>query len=179
MSYLPSSSDASLIDVFRAWPELARPIHQFGEALMREDSPFKPGERELIAAFVSTLNGCEYCRGSHSCAAEHFGLDRDLVDQCVDDIDSSDVPEKLKPVLHYCRKLNDDPANVSRQDANAVFDAGWDETALCHAALVCGFFNLMNRWVEGLGIKADPKIMDMAGKMLHDKGYKGISELLE
>ena len=63
--------------------------------------------------------------------------------------------------------------------AKAVFDAGWSETALCHAALVCGFFNLMNRWVEGLGIEADPKIMDMAGKMLHKKGYNGISELLK
>ena len=179
MSYLPSREDASLIDVFRTWPALARPIHQFGETLMREDSPFEPGERELIAAFVSTLNGCEYCHGAHSRAAAHFGLDPELVDQCVEDIESSDVAEKLKPVLHYCRKLNDRPGEIQREDAKAVFDAGWNETALCHAALVCGFFNLMNRWVEGLGIEADPKIMDMAGKMLHEKGYNGISELLE
>lgn len=100
MSYLPSRSDASLVDVFRASPELAHPIHQFGETLMRGDSPFGPGERELIAAFVSTLNGCEYCRGSHARAAEHFGIDPDLIDQCVDDIDGSDVADKLKPVLH-------------------------------------------------------------------------------
>ena len=113
MSYLPSREDASLIDVFRAWPALARPIHQFGETLMREDSPFEPGERELIASFVSALNGCEYCRGAHSRAAEHFGLDPKLVDQCVENIDSSDVAEKLKPVLHYCRKLNDRPGSKS------------------------------------------------------------------
>lgn len=179
MSFLPSQPEASLIDVFGRWPELARPLHQFAETLMRGDSPFTPGERELIAAFVSTLNGCAYCRGSHREAARHFGVDPELVDACVRDIDASGAPEALKPVLHYCRRLNDDPEAVDRPLVDAVYRAGWDERALCHAALVCGFFNMMNRWVDGLGLPADPRMTEMAGKMLHDKGYAGVSELLD
>ena len=65
MSFLRSMPDASLIDVFRASPEFARPLHEFAERLMRGPSPFTPQERELISAYVSGLNRCEFCRTSH------------------------------------------------------------------------------------------------------------------
>lgn len=48
-----------------------------------------------------------------------------------------------------------------------------------HAALVCGFFNLMNRWVEGLGIESEPQTIAMAGRMLHEKGYGAVTAMLE
>lgn len=39
MSYLRSIPDASLVDVFRAHPELARPLHEFAQQLMRGPRP--------------------------------------------------------------------------------------------------------------------------------------------
>ncbi len=179
MSFLPSKPNASLIDVFKLYPELARPLHEFSQALMRGPSPFSEGDRELIAAYVSALNGCDFCRESHTEVARHFGVAADVVQDLVDDLDEAPVREELKPVLRYVRKLNDAPDEVTQADVNAVFDAGWDETALVHAALVCGQFNLMNRWVEGLGIEADPAVVRMAGEHLHARGYKGIVDLLQ
>ena len=85
----------------------------------------------------------------------------------------------LKPSWGVEADLGSNSRSPLPTHEKAVLDAGWNVTALCHSALVCGFFNLMNRWVEGLGIEADPKTMDMAGTMLHEKGYNGISELLE
>ena len=38
-------------------------------------SPFSPGERERMAAFVSRLNGCVFCEASHGAAAARFGAD--------------------------------------------------------------------------------------------------------
>lgn len=178
MSFLPSMPNASLLDVFRAYPELAAPLHDFAEALMRGPSPFSPGERELIAAYVSSLNACDYCRSSHTAVAERFGVAAGLVDELVRGIDPAPVPDKLKPILHYVRKLNYVPDQMSQSDADAVYAAGWDETALCHAVLVCAHFNLMNRWVEGLGIETDPAMARMAGKHLHKKGYRGVLEAL-
>lgn len=178
MSFLPSQPDANLVTVFRRFPELARPLHGFAEALMRGPSPFSPGERELIAAFVSTLNGCDYCRGAHLETARHLGVEPEVVDACVADLEASPVREAIKPVLRYCRKLNDAPGSVERADADAVYAAGWDEEALCHAAGVVGFFNLMNRWVEGLGLPAQPQLMQVAGRMLSEKGYTALSDLL-
>jgi hypothetical protein len=41
-------------------------------------------------------------------------------------------------------------------DAAAVYAAGWDEQALFDAISVCALFNLMNRIIEGSGVRHDP-----------------------
>ncbi len=178
MSFIPSMPNTSLLDVFKVYPELAAPLHEFAEVLMRGPSPFSAGERELLAAYVSSRNACGFCRGSHTAVAERFGMPAGVIDDLDRDIDSAGVPDRLKPVLRYVRKLNDAPSQVSRADAEAVYAAGWDETALCHAVLVCAHFNLMNRWVEGLGIETDPAVVRMAGEHLHKKGYRGVLEVI-
>lgn len=61
MSHLPSlPEDATLLDVFRAYPDTARPLLDYHETLMRGPSPLTIAERELVAAYVSGLNGCGY-----------------------------------------------------------------------------------------------------------------------
>jgi alkylhydroperoxidase family enzyme len=39
-------------------PETAKPLNELAEVLLRGPSPLAPGERELIAAYVSARNGC-------------------------------------------------------------------------------------------------------------------------
>jgi len=48
-----------LLDVFRAYPETARPLLDYHRALMRGPSPLSVADRELIAAYVSGLNACQ------------------------------------------------------------------------------------------------------------------------
>lgn len=178
MSFLKSTPRASLLDVFKKYPRLARPLHEFAQELMRGPSPFSEGERELIAAYVSARNGCAYCRASHSAVAAKFGVSEQLVGEAVEHVDPAGLPDKLEPVFRYVRKLNEAPARIEQTDIDAVHAAGWDETALVHATLVCAFFNLMNRWVEGLGIEADPAVARMAAEQLHKRGYAAILEFL-
>ena len=67
-------ANATLLDVFRSYPATARPLVEFHEALMHGMSPLSIAEREMIAAFVSGLNACEYCQGIHTVTAEAFGV---------------------------------------------------------------------------------------------------------
>ena len=120
MSFLSSKPKASLLDLFKAHPDLAKPLQEFTEAVMRGPSPFSEGERELIAAYVSSLNGCEFCRSAHTAVAERLGMPASIVDELLTDIDFADIPEKLKPVMRYVRKLNEAPSKVQRADAEAV-----------------------------------------------------------
>jgi hypothetical protein len=62
---------ATLLDVFRMFPETNRPLLEFHEVLLRGASPFTEAERELIAAYVSGLNGCRYCHGVHAANSAH------------------------------------------------------------------------------------------------------------
>jgi uncharacterized peroxidase-related enzyme len=179
MPFLPSlRAGASLIDVFRAYPETSRPLLEFHEVLLRGASPFTTAERELIAAYVSGLNRCRYCHSVHTATAERLGAPPGAARQRGDDIDEPAVGDKMKPVLRYARRLTESPAGVTRADAEAVFAAGWDETALYHTVAVTALFNFMNRLVEGLGIELDPAYVKPAAERLADRGYRALIDML-
>ena len=80
MPYLKSlPDDAVLLQVFRAYPDTARPLLDYHELVMRGPSPFTVAERELIAAYVSGVNECGYCHGVHTATAEAFGIQEGLI----------------------------------------------------------------------------------------------------
>jgi alkylhydroperoxidase family enzyme len=63
-------------------PETAKPLNDLAETLLRSPNSMTPGERELIAAYVSGLNECNYCCSSHSAfAAAQLDAGMPLVDQ--------------------------------------------------------------------------------------------------
>ncbi|MEV6905547.1 peroxidase-related enzyme [Amycolatopsis sp. NPDC051071] len=179
MSYLESlPTDATLLQVFQKFPAPASKLLDFHELVMRAPSAFSAGERELIAAYVSGVNDCQYCHGVHTVTAEAFGVPEGLLATALADLDSSAVDERMKPVLAYVGKLTRTPSKVTDADAEAVFAAGWDEAALHDAVLVCALFNFMNRMVEGLGIRADAAYAKTSGVRLKDGGYAGLADLL-
>lgn len=144
--------DATLADLRAAVPELFGKLQPYGEELMRGPSPLSPGERELIAAYVSGLNSCSFCYGTHAKVAEAFGLSEDLVAALIEDVDTAPIRDALRPLLRYAGKLTLTPSRMTPADAEAVYSAGWDDAALIRTIAVCAYFNNMNRLVEGAGI---------------------------
>jgi uncharacterized peroxidase-related enzyme len=179
MSYLKSlPAETTLLQVFQAYPDSARPLLEFHQLVLRSPSPFTEGERELIAAYVSGLNSCDYCHGIHTVTAEAFGVPEGVLAAAVADLDSSPVDARMKPVLAYVGKLTRTPSKMTEADADAVFAAGWNSDALHTAVLICALFNFMNRMVEGLGIRADKAYTVTSGHRLHEDGYAGLADLL-
>ncbi len=140
-------------------------MHQI---LMRsDDSPFTIAQRELLAAFVSGTNACKYCVGAHTATAKEFGVEEELVTSLLNDIDSAEVDDNLKPIFKFVKKLTLDPTRMTQSDADSVFNAGWSERALYDAIIICCVWSFMNRFVEGLGLSVVPDQFVMEGKMLH------------
>lgn len=178
MSHLRSLPEqAVLLDVFKAYPAVSRPLLEYHEVLLRGPSPLSVGQRELIAAYVSGLNSCHYCHGIHTATAEAFGVPRGLLAQLLSDLDSAALDAPMLQMLRYVRELTLAPSRVSPADAEAVLAAGWEERALFDAVSVCGLFNLMNRLVEGLGLDADEDYFAFAAQRLSaDAGYLGLRD---
>lgn len=180
MPLLPSlKADATLLDLFKAYPESSKPLIELNEALLRGPSPFSEAERELIATYVSGLNRCGYCHGVHAATAERLGIARDALDGLPGGVSGAAVPERMKPVLRYAEKLTGSPGGVTKEDAEAIFAAGWDETALYHTVAVTALFNYMNRLVEGLGIALSQSYVEQASKRLAERGYLPLIGMLE
>lgn len=163
MRVFPSiEGEPGLDKVFRRFPHTVAPLLEYHDRLLRDPSPLTVAERELIAAYVSGINACTYCHVAHVVAARAFGVDEDLFQGLMADLDGSAVDDKLKPILAYVGKLTRTPAMMTEADAQRVYDAGWDEQALFDAVSVCALFNFMNRIVEGSGIKSNPLEADKA-----------------
>ena len=151
----PSLPDnASLGSLFQAFPENLAHWCEYESRVMRGESELSVGERELIAAYVSGLNACAYCHGAHTVFARAYGISVETLEALMQDRDSAPVDPKLKPVLAYVERLTLSPSRMTEADANAVYEAGWSESALFDAIQVCGVFNLVNRLIEGTGVVA-------------------------
>jgi uncharacterized peroxidase-related enzyme len=172
MSFLKSlPPDAGLLEIFRAFPESAQPLLRYQEALLRGESPFSAAERELIAAYVSGLNNCNYCRALHSHTAVALGISANTIHQMFARTEDVNVDPRMQPVLALARKLTLSPAKITAADAGAFFAAGWNDRALHDAVSICALFNLMNRLVTGLGVKASDAYVKLIAKRLAQKGY--------
>lgn len=179
MSYLTSiPPSATLLNVFKRFPDTSKPLIEYHEVLLRGPSPFSEMERELIAAFVSYLNECKYCRAVHSAAAERLGAPAGLAGQLADDDGLSAAPPRLRSVLRLARKLTREPQDVPKADVDAVLADGWGETGLFHVVAITALFNFMNRLVEGLGIELDPQYVDTAAKRIAERGYLPLLEMI-
>lgn len=179
MPLLPSiPDDAKVPHVLAMFSDLGsragKPLINFHEALLRGESPFTVPQREMMAAFVSGINACEYCYGAHTASSKQFGVPEALIADLLVDIDTTDVDEEMKPVLRYLRKLTLTPTRLTQADADAVFAAGWSERALYDAVLVGCLYNFMNRFTDGLGLGVIPEQFDMEGKMIKEISYRGM-----
>lgn len=155
-----------LLDIFKRFRTGLRPLLELHDAILRSRSPLTEGERELIAAYVSGLNQCDYCYDAHMVTAKAFGIDAALIKALIEDPETAPVSDHLKPILSYVRKLTLTPTRLTQKDVDAVLESGCDDEALYSAVSVCALFNYMNRIVEGMGVVRGPHSLRVSPEVL-------------
>src|SRR5580765_4309636 len=82
-------------------PETGKALNELAEILLHDDNnTLTRGEREMIGAYVSSLNECFFCQHVHGAMAQHyFQCGTQLIDDIKKDHHSADVPLKLKALL--------------------------------------------------------------------------------
>ncbi len=174
MSHLPSIPDGSLIDVFRCWPETTRTLLACLEQIMRTPCGLTAGRRELLAAYISRLNGCEYSERCHMQTAAQFGIEDSIIDELENGKGFGAVRPAMRPVFRLAKKITRSPSYVTQSDIDAVLDAGWDETTLFYVVQACGAINMMNRIVQTLGIETQEQPTKAVSRTLYHQGYEGL-----
>jgi uncharacterized peroxidase-related enzyme len=179
MAFLPSMPDADMKDTLAREPAIEIPFSQLNEAVMRGDAPFTAGERELLAAYVSALNGCDYCQCEHAALAAAFGLPAGILAQLLQDVDTAEVSEPFRAAVLYARKLTLEPTRLGPADVEALFAAGHDEQALYFLVFVTTVFTMSNRIVQGLGLTTpSPVGLHEAVERLRRQGYAGTEQYI-
>ena len=155
-------------------PETAGPLRELAEVLLRGPSTLTSGEREMIAAFVSSRNDCEFCHASHrAAAAHHLGGDYELVDAVRRDPQAAPVSEKLKALLTIAGRVQQGGKQVSDADIERARDEGATDVEIHDTVLIAAAFCMFNRYVDGLATltPTDAEHYDQMGQRMATEGY--------
>ena len=155
-------------------PETAGPLRLLVETLLRDDNSLSRGERELIAAYVSGLNECQYCYGCHSAfAAAQLPGGMELVEEVRADAEGAPVTPKLKALLAIAAAVQQTGQAVTEGLVAAARDEGATDVEIHDTVLIAAAFCMFNRYVDGLGTipAADPSFYTSRATSIVEQGY--------
>lgn len=155
-------------------PETGKALNQLAEVLLRAPNSLPAGERELIAAYVSGLNECQFCCSSHSAfAAAQLDTGMTLVDQVRGDLDSAPISEKLRALLRIAGAVQVDGRKVTPELVGAARAEGATDVEIHDTVLIAAAFCMFNRYVDGLGTfaPADASSYETSARHIVEVGY--------
>ena len=150
--------------------EKARAIFSVAQEVLRETSVLSSADRELIAAFTSSLNQCKFCTGSHKVFALEQGADPIELEEVTS---GNYLSHRLAPVFNYLKTLTLNPSQLQQSQYDEVILAGFTEEELHDAILVCAAFNMYNRIVEGHFVQENSDTWNESASMISNVGYDG------
>jgi len=162
------------------WPETAKPLNELVDVLLHGPGTLTPGERELIATFVSARNDCTYCQTIHGAVAAHH-LKEALVAAVKDDFEHANVSGKLKALLVIAGKVQQGGKSVTPEDIARAHAESASDMEIHDTVLIAAAFCMFNRYVDGLATWApdDPAFYRQRAAKLAAEGYVGANaELL-
>jgi uncharacterized peroxidase-related enzyme len=145
---------------------------ELSHELMFKEAPISAALRELIAAYTSSLNRCDFCMNAHAAVASHLYGDAEMVQSVLRDPESSALDEKDKALLRFVRKLTLDSGSIAQADTDALVLVGWDDASIYFAIGACALFNFYNRFVSGNGVKlVSDEAFSRLGARMAQAGY--------
>ncbi len=153
----PSGSLDNVMRIHSLRPHTMAGHYDFYMSVLHHPDNALPGWLlEVIASYVSILNDCDYSLTNHFANARHLMRDDAKADAVIAAL-KSDTPEavfagKELAALRYAGKLTRQPGDMSRTDVEAMREAGLEDGEILEINQVCGYFNYVNRLLNGLGV---------------------------
>ena len=130
--------------------------------------------RELIGAYVSSLNGCAFCRASHAAiAACHLDGDEAFVETVLSDPRQAPISGKLRALLAIAARVQRNGRRRTRRGCLACARGGRIDLEIDDTILIASLFCFFNRYVDGLGAwtPADPEAYRQRARLTAQHGY--------
>jgi uncharacterized peroxidase-related enzyme len=174
-----------IVSLFVFDRKVAKNLSAMAQDMMRRPAVLKgkhktsltPADRELIAAYVSKGNDCQFCYRSHMACAEVLQYQQRgpdaamMVAEVVEDEEFQNLSPKMQALLTYSegvRLLDRDSLHALVTEAR---EHGATDQDLHDTAFITAFFSMCNRYVDGLATTFEPGQEVEGGKGLADYGY--------
>jgi uncharacterized peroxidase-related enzyme len=163
--------DAARIVFYR--PDFyGNPAKAFTHAAMRGPSAWSVADRELMAAYVSQINGTAFCIGAHTATARLASGNPPMVAAVLADLESAPIAEPLRATLRMLGRLTAH-GTLARDDMREVLDAGVTREQIEDALAVCAAFAVTDRLADAFGFEQlSPEGFAAGAKYLLKRGYR-------
>ncbi|WP_136656398.1 peroxidase-related enzyme [Nitratireductor sp. XY-223] len=132
-------------------------------ALHDDANTLHPWLQETVSSYVSLLNGCAYSFANHWANARHLIADEKRADAMeaalrADRLETAFGADEIA-LLAYARKLTREPAAMTEADVERLRAAGYDDGQILEANQIIGYFNYVNRSLNGLGVTTEGDVI--------------------
>src|SRR6478672_1096294 len=156
-------------------PQTAKPLNALAEVLLRDDdNTLTRGERDLIGAYVSSLNDCFFCQNVHGAMAQYYmECDMQFIDEIKKNFSSTPISEKLKSLLSIAGNVQKGGKYVTAEQIQKAKEQGATDKEIHDTVLIAAAFCMFNRYVDGLGTWApeDRQFYVKRAKARAEEGY--------
>jgi len=156
-------------------PQTAKPLNALAEVLLRDDdNTLTRGERELIGAYVSSLNDCFFCQNVHGAMAQYYmNCDMQFIDEIKKDFQSVPISKKLKVLLSIAASVQKGGKYVTAGQIEEAKNLGATDKEIHDTVLIAAAFCMFNRYVDGLATWApqDRQFYVNRAPMRAEEGY--------
>jgi uncharacterized peroxidase-related enzyme len=119
--------------------------------------------QETISSYVSILNKCEYSLANHWANARHLIADEPRAD-VIEKALQTGQPELAfdgaeLALLQYAEKLTLNPGDMEQADVKKLKSENIDDGQILEANQIIGYFNYVNRCLNGLGVGTENDIV--------------------
>ncbi len=119
--------------------------------------------QETISSYVSILNDCDYSLANHWANACHLINDEKKAATIQHALHTRRPHEAFKgaelALLNYAEKLTLRPSEMIEADIEILRTEGIDDGQILEANQIIGYFNYVNRCLNGLGVSTDGDIV--------------------
>ena len=145
---------------------------EFTHEAMRGPSAWSVGDRELMAAYVSTVSESAFCIAAHTATARQAYQDGPKVAAVLADLESAPIEDGLRATLWMLGKLTRE-GTVDADDMRQVLSAGVSRQQVADALAVCVAFNITDRLADAFGFDVlSPEGFEAGAKYLLKRGYR-------
>jgi uncharacterized peroxidase-related enzyme len=126
-------------------------LSSLAHTLLKGPSGLSHTDREMIAAYVSSLNECEYCFNSHASKVnDHLNDEGKTMTCIVENIAGSPVTEKMKSLLNIAKKVQQSGKLVTKDDIETARKNGASDEDIHDTVIISAAFCMYNRYIDGL-----------------------------
>ena len=130
---------------------------------------------ETVGVYASLLNACAYCVEHHLAGLERLvGRERATEIRRALETGSLEAAFQAREVaaLRYARRLTRSPAALTREDVEALREAGLDDGEILEVNQVAAYFAYVNRTVQGLGATTEGDVLGLSPSSEHPEDWR-------